>query len=77
MQFEPTEIPEVVLIRPKEFGDPRGYFFESWEERKFAAAGHDSDELSLRLLDLVVQAARKARQSRDRRGVRRRGRHPA
>ncbi len=41
MQFEPTEIPEVVLIRPKVFGDPRGYFFESWEERKFAAAGLD------------------------------------
>ena len=39
MQFEPTEIPDVVLIRPKVFGDPRGYFFESWEERKFAAAG--------------------------------------
>ena len=41
MEFEPTEIPEVVLIRPKVFGDPRGYFFESWEERKFAAAGLD------------------------------------
>src|SRR5258708_2865370 len=41
MEFEPTEIPDVVLIRPKVFGDPRGYFFESWEERKFAAAGLD------------------------------------
>ena len=41
MEFEPTEIPEVVLIRPKVFGDPRGFFFESWEERKFAAAGLD------------------------------------
>jgi dTDP-4-dehydrorhamnose 3,5-epimerase len=41
MEFEPTAIPEVVLIRPKVFGDPRGYFFESWEERKFAAAGLD------------------------------------
>ena len=41
MEFEPTEIPEVLLIRPKVFGDPRGYFFESWEERKFAAAGLD------------------------------------
>jgi dTDP-4-dehydrorhamnose 3,5-epimerase len=39
MEFEPTAIPEVVLIRPKVFGDPRGYFFESWEEQKFAAAG--------------------------------------
>jgi dTDP-4-dehydrorhamnose 3,5-epimerase len=41
MEFQPTEIPDVVLIRPKVFGDPRGYFFESWEERKFAAAGLD------------------------------------
>jgi dTDP-4-dehydrorhamnose 3,5-epimerase len=39
MQFEPTGIPDVVLIRPKVFGDPRGFFFESWEEHKFAAAG--------------------------------------
>ncbi len=39
MHFEPTEIPDVVLVRPKVFGDPRGFFLESWEERKFAAAG--------------------------------------
>ncbi|HEX5460829.1 MAG TPA: dTDP-4-dehydrorhamnose 3,5-epimerase [Steroidobacteraceae bacterium] len=39
MEFVPTEIPEVVLIRPKVFGDARGYFMESWEERKFAAGG--------------------------------------
>lgn len=41
MQFEPTAIPEVVLIRPKVFGDARGFFLESWERRKFAAAGID------------------------------------
>ncbi len=41
MEFEPTEIPDVVLIRPKVFGDARGFFLESWEERKFAAAGLD------------------------------------
>jgi len=39
MQFEPTAIPDVVLIRPRVFGDDRGFFLESWEERKFAAAG--------------------------------------
>ena len=39
MQFEPTQIPDVVLIRPRVFGDERGFFLESWEERKFAAAG--------------------------------------
>jgi dTDP-4-dehydrorhamnose 3,5-epimerase len=41
MEFEPTAIPDVVLIRPRVFGDARGHFFESWEERKFAAAGLD------------------------------------
>lgn len=41
MEFEPTEIPDVALIRPKVFGDARGFFFESWEERKFAAKGLD------------------------------------
>ena len=54
MQFEPTAIPDVVLIRPRAFGDTRGYFFESWEERKFAAAGlelrfrQDNENLSAR-----------------------------
>jgi len=43
MELEPTAIPEVVLIRPRVFGDPRGYFFESWETRKFAEAGIRAD----------------------------------
>jgi dTDP-4-dehydrorhamnose 3,5-epimerase len=39
MEFERMAIPEVVLVRPRVFGDTRGHFFESWEDRKFAAAG--------------------------------------
>jgi len=39
VQFEPTAIADVILIRPKVFGDSRGYFFESWQERKFASGG--------------------------------------
>ena len=39
MEFEPTRLPEVVLIKPRVFGDARGFFFETWHERKFAAAG--------------------------------------
>ena len=39
MEFEPTAIPEVVLIKPKVFKDDRGHFFESWSQRKFDAAG--------------------------------------
>jgi len=33
-----TDIPGVVIIEPKVFGDSRGYFFESWSERDFNAA---------------------------------------
>jgi dTDP-4-dehydrorhamnose 3,5-epimerase len=39
MEFVPTAIPDVVLIKPRVFGDARGYFFESWEANKFAAGG--------------------------------------
>jgi dTDP-4-dehydrorhamnose 3,5-epimerase len=39
MQFIPLSLPEVLLIKPHVFGDDRGYFFESWHERKFIDAG--------------------------------------
>jgi dTDP-4-dehydrorhamnose 3,5-epimerase len=42
MEFVPTTLPGVILIRPRIFGDERGFFFESWHERKFAAAGIDA-----------------------------------
>jgi dTDP-4-dehydrorhamnose 3,5-epimerase len=36
MQFIPTHIPDVVLIKPKVFGDSRGYFMESFRSDLFA-----------------------------------------
>jgi dTDP-4-dehydrorhamnose 3,5-epimerase len=39
MEFEPTALPEVILIKPRVFGDPRGFFFETWQQQRFAAAG--------------------------------------
>ena len=33
-----TAIPGAVIIEPSVFGDARGYFFESWNERDFDAA---------------------------------------
>ena len=39
MQITPTALPEVLLLEPRVFGDDRGFFFESWNERSFAAAG--------------------------------------
>lgn len=35
MNFIKTEIPEVVIIEPKVFGDHRGYFFESFNQKEF------------------------------------------
>ena len=37
--FHPLEVPEVVLIEPKVFGDERGFFMETYKESDFAAAG--------------------------------------
>jgi dTDP-4-dehydrorhamnose 3,5-epimerase len=39
VKFTPTRLPEVVLVDPKVFEDPRGFFMETWEARKFAAGG--------------------------------------
>ena len=39
MKISPTRLPEVLLIGPKVFGDARGFFLETWNERGFEAAG--------------------------------------
>jgi len=38
MQITPTELPEVLIIEPKVFGDARGFFFESYNARAFREA---------------------------------------
>ena len=38
MRVTPTSIADVLLIEPKVFGDERGFFFESYNERAFAEA---------------------------------------
>ena len=43
MRVEPTEIPDVLLIEPRIFGDARGFFYESWNRRAFAAAGIEAE----------------------------------
>ncbi len=35
MIFTKTAIPEVIIIEPKVFGDHRGYFFESFNQKEF------------------------------------------
>lgn len=43
MEFIPTTLSDVILIRPKVVRDDRGFFLETWERRKFAASGIDED----------------------------------
>lgn len=38
MEVERLEIPEVLLLRPQRFTDDRGYFVESFNAQRFAAA---------------------------------------
>lgn len=38
MQVTPLAIPEVLLIEPKVFGDSRGFFFESFNQKAFNEA---------------------------------------
>lgn len=41
MKVTPTELPEVLILEPKVFGDERGFFMESFNQQAFdAAVGH-------------------------------------
>jgi dTDP-4-dehydrorhamnose 3,5-epimerase len=39
MKVTPTAIPDVLVVEPRVFTDDRGFFLESYNERKYAAAG--------------------------------------
>lgn len=39
MKVERTAIPEVLVLEPKVFGDARGFFMETWNERTFENLG--------------------------------------
>lgn len=42
-EFEKTEIPDVILIKPKVFGDDRGFFMETYKKSDFEKFGIDTD----------------------------------
>jgi dTDP-4-dehydrorhamnose 3,5-epimerase len=42
MRFIPTAIPDVLIVEPQVFGDERGFFMETYQQRKFAEAGIDA-----------------------------------
>ncbi len=39
MEVTTTTIHDVLLIKPKVFGDARGYFVETWQEKRYAEFG--------------------------------------
>ena len=39
MKIIETELPGVVIIEPKVFGDQRGFFMETWHQTRYAEAG--------------------------------------
>lgn len=41
MQIETTDLPGVVVITPRRFGDARGWFSETWNQAALHAAGLD------------------------------------
>ena len=43
MEFIPSDIPEVILVKPQVFGDHRGFFMETWQREHFAENGIDVD----------------------------------
>jgi len=39
MQIIPTKIPDVLLLKPRVFADPRGYFIETYSEQRYREIG--------------------------------------
>lgn len=41
-KFTPQSLPEVILVEPDVHRDPRGFFLETWQVERYAAAGIDA-----------------------------------
>jgi dTDP-4-dehydrorhamnose 3,5-epimerase len=54
MRSVPLALPGALLIEPRVYSDPRGAFYESWNEREFVAAG-----IALRFVQENVSISRR------------------
>lgn len=54
-EFIPQSVPDVLLVRPRAFGDDRGFFMETWRRSAFAKAGLPIDFVQ----DNVARSLRK------------------
>jgi dTDP-4-dehydrorhamnose 3,5-epimerase len=43
MEIEATDLPGVLILTPKRFGDARGFFAETWNRRRMEEAGIEAD----------------------------------
>ena len=43
MEVVPSRLPDVLVIKPEVFEDPRGIFMETWNRKDFEQAGIDAD----------------------------------
>jgi dTDP-4-dehydrorhamnose 3,5-epimerase len=43
MRVTPTDLPGVVILEPKVFGDPRGFFLETYNQARYREAGIGDD----------------------------------
>lgn len=43
MKIIETNLPGVLIVEPKVFGDSRGYFFETWQKSRYEEAGIKGD----------------------------------
>ena len=41
LDTEPTALPGVLIVKPRRFGDSRGFFVETWQTEKYREAGID------------------------------------
>ncbi len=42
MEFVPTRLPDVIVIRPRVYEDPRGFFMDTWHRKLFEQEGIDA-----------------------------------
>jgi dTDP-4-dehydrorhamnose 3,5-epimerase len=46
-EFIKTNIPEVMIVKPKVFGDERGFFLEAYKKSDFVEAGIDKEFIQI------------------------------
>ena len=54
-EFERQKIKDVILVKPKVFGDNRGFFMEAYKKSDFVANGIDVEQKFIKNINLYRQ----------------------